>query len=374
MTGREKIAAAFSPEGAPEFPAVVCYPSIFERDHFADLTDLPWTYQHETDPEKQARLAEGLNAGADLDWFCMPLGYPREVQERVRIIEDAQGAFRVDTRTGERERLSPPVVSGTLRTSRDEAPSFDDLESFLAERVQPGAPFSGLPSGCEILPQRLAASLGRRKCPIMQLSSPLWGIGSILGYEQWFLYLATDPDPVFRACERLLGAVIQQVKLAAASGCEVIWIEDCMTDQIGPERFARLNLPLLRALTDAIRGEGMFSVYYYCGDPWPMWDWILDSGADALSLEESKKGFAIDIAEVVARVRGRMTVLGNLDAYEILELADGEALRAEIARQLAAGGRNGRRFIMSTGSPVTPGTPVRRVRDYVQIVRELGTG
>ena len=50
-----------------------------------------------------------------------------------------------------------------------------------------------------------------------------------------------------------------------------------------------------------------------------------------------------------------------------------EQLRAEIARQIAAGRRNGSRFIMSLGSPVTPRTPVDRVRLYCDLARELGS-
>ena len=99
---------------------------------------------------------------------------------------------------------------------------------------------------------------------------------------------------------------------------------------------------------------------------------MLDTGADALALEESKKGFVIDIADVVERVNGRMTVLGNLDSVGILEQAGDEALRAEIARQIAAGRRNGSRLIMSLGSPVTPDTPASRVRRYCDLTRQLG--
>ena len=100
---------------------------------------------------------------------------------------------------------------------------------------------------------------------------------------------------------------------------------------------------------------------------------ILSLGADALSLEESKKNFAIDIEDVVERVQGRCTVLGNLDAVDVLQNGSEEELQAEIARQIAAGRRNGSRFIMSLGSPVTPGTPVERVRSYCDLVHELGT-
>jgi uroporphyrinogen-III decarboxylase len=65
-------------------------------------------------------------------------------------------------------------------------------------------------------------------------------------------------------------------------------------------------------------------------------------------------------------------VLGNLDSIGVLENGSEAGLRAEIGRQLRAGRRNGSRFILSTGSPVTPRTPVSRVRRYCEMARELG--
>ena len=145
-----------------------------------------------------------------------------------------------------------------------------------------------------------------------------------------------------------------------------------MTDMISPAAFARLNVTFLRPLVDEIRALGMRSIYYFCGDPTGKWEQLLAVGADALSLEESKKGFSIDIEDVVERVQGRCVVLGNLDAIHLLETGSENDLRAEIARQIAAGRRNGSRFIMSIGSPVTPGTSVGRVRLYCDLVHELG--
>jgi len=99
---------------------------------------------------------------------------------------------------------------------------------------------------------------------------------------------------------------------------------------------------------------------------------LLAVGADALSLEESKKGFVIDIEEVVERAQGKCAVLGNLDAVGVLQDGTEEELRAEIERQIAAGRKNGNRFVMSIGSPVTPGTSVERVRLYCDLVHDLG--
>ena len=78
----------------------------------------------------------------------------------------------------------------------------------------------------------------------------------------------------------------------------------------------------------------MKSIYYYCGDPTGKWDHILSVGADALALEESKKAFTIDIEDVVERVQGRCTLLGNLDAVGILQNGSEKQLRTEISRQI----------------------------------------
>jgi uroporphyrinogen-III decarboxylase len=162
------------------------------------------------------------------------------------------------------------------------------------------------------------------------------------------------------------------VRQAAALGAAGIWIEECFTDLISPAAFEALNVPVLRQLIAEIRSAGMKSIYYYCGDPAGKWDQILSMGMDAVSLEESKKGFAIEIQEVAERVRGRCALLGNLDAVGVLQDGSDQQLRTEIARQIAVGRANRGRFIMSLGSPVTPDTPAPRVRQYLELSRQLG--
>jgi uroporphyrinogen-III decarboxylase len=93
----------------------------------------------------------------------------------------------------------------------------------------------------------------------------------------------------------------------------------------------------------------------------------MDTGADALALEESKKHFTIDIADVAELVDGRMALFGNVDAIGLMESSSDADLQAEIARQCEAGVRNGRRFVLCTGSPITPRTPLARVRTYTDM-------
>lgn len=368
MTGTEKILAALSPDGSPETPVVICYCGIFERDHLADLTALPWWHDESPDPAVRAAFRTSVVRATDLDWYESRGGASLAEQAAVSLREEADGIYRLDARTGARHRLEPPVVSGTLSTARGNEPEIDDVDAFLAERVPAPAPFAGLEAGRDELPVRLRAALPD-KFALTWSATPLWLLAGTMGYEEWFYHLAHDPAPLLRAADRLLQGQLHGIAAAAAMGVDGVWIEDCLTDQIGPERLRRYHLPHLRALTDAIRAAGMASFYYFCGNPWPAFDVLLESGADALSLEESKKGFTIDIADVVDRVAGRMAVLGNLDAIDLLEHGSTADLAAEIARQRAAGHRNGNRFIQSTGSPVTPSTSVSRVREYAALAR-----
>lgn len=118
----------------------------------------------------------------------------------------------------------------------------------------------------------------------------------------------------------------------------------------------------------------MKSIYYYCGDPASRWDLILLdrrrrrlAGGEQEELHDRRRGLRGRPHRRAARI------LGNLDAVGVLQDADEAGLRREIAR------RSGRRaaatgsFVMSIGSPVTPDTPVERVRLYCEMARGLGS-
>ena len=176
-------------------------------------------------------------------------------------------------------------------------------------------------------------------------------------------------DLVVYASERLLERQLHSIRVAAAMGARAIWIEECFTDMIHPDEFAALNVPMIARMVEAIRAEGMKSIYYFCGNPAGRLDHILSTCADALAFEESKKGFDIDIDQLAEYVDGRCVLFGNLDAVGVLQNGTDDELRLEIQRQIAAGRRNRSRFVMSVGSPVTPLTPPERLKLYCELSR-----
>jgi len=379
MTGREKIEAAFSPEGTPEFAAVIPYEGIYIRDHWDELTSLPWWYAFETDLERQLAWRREVIRRTGQDWCSMSPFPPRETRETTSIVQEDGEVYQVDRRSGSRRLLVRPSVGGMAAPGEILSPHparLPEVPEELDGLLPIPSPFEAEAfsrSGRGDLADALLREFGHELFPISCVSSPLWSCYGLWGFEGMMTMTLDRPDLVRYACNRFLKSAERDVHRAAALGVAGIWIEDCMTDMVSPADFESLNVHFLRRLADVIRSLGLRSIHYFCGNPAGKWDPLLSTGVDALSLEEGKKGFTIDIAEVVDRVNGQCAVLGNLDALGLLDHGSDMELRDEIARQLEAGRRNRGRFVMSLGSPVTPGTRVGRVRRYIDLAHELGT-
>ncbi len=64
------------------------------------------------------------------------------------------------------------------------------------------------------------------------------------------------------------------------------------------------------------------------------------------------------------------SLFSNIDPIKVLQDGTDAELEAEIHRQIDAG-RRARGFIVSTGSPITPATPLPRVQRFLEIVRNI---
>ncbi|MCM8758368.1 MAG: uroporphyrinogen decarboxylase family protein [Candidatus Omnitrophica bacterium] len=378
MTGKEKILSAFSKEGTTEFPVVICYEGIFIRDHWSELTSYPWYTVHLPDLSSQIACYSEIHSKINQDWFVVYPFYSHEERNsiRVKIFDDSIQIF--DTTTGSTRHISKPTVggwsvSGQIQSVRIEKlpETISELEKILPEKPGKFNKEKFLNEGRHQLAQSLIR-LFPEKMPLCHIASPLWKLYGLVGFEGMMTLIATNPELVLYACERFLEISINYVQQEAAIGAQLIWIEECLTDMISPAAFERFNVPFMKRLVNAIRETGAKSIYYYCGNPWDRIDKILQIGADALAFEEGKKGFEIDIEKIADVVAGRAVILGNLDAINLLPHADEKTLAKEIERQMKAGIKNKRRFIMSTGSPVTPETSIAQVQLYCELARKIG--
>lgn len=370
MTGKEKIRAALSKDGVSKFAAVIPYEKIYIRDKWSELTSCPWWYASEPSIEKQIQWRSEIASALGQDWIDL-IGLPSKYHRDNMRIEQRDGdIYLTDTLTGNEKKLSPPKVSGRETFVAESvhpenmADTFEEIDS----RIKPAARSE---YKSDELADAITTGFARDLYTVSRVNTPLWSCYGLWGFEGLMEIIATKPELVKYACQRYLEHAIESVRKASALGVECMWLEECLTDQISPDDFKRINLPVVRRLVEEIHSVGMKGIYYFTGSPKGKWNLLLDSGADALSLEEGKKGWDVNIEEAANIVQGRVALLGNLDAIGILQDGSEESLRLEIKRQLSAGRLNKNRFVMSLGSPVTPGTPADRVRLYCDMVHEL---
>jgi len=379
MTGRDKVLAAFSESGTGEIPVMIPYEGIYMRDRWDELTSCPWYYQLDTDIDKQLQWRREIWEWVHHDFVGVYPYYGRDERDKYVVESRPDGVYRINRSTGVEKEYEKPAVGGYDPSAKSAsinplvpADTGDELDKLIY--VSPDEEIdAGIAAGSGDMAAAIFNGYGVDLCPMSHVSSPLWSCYDIWGFEGMMTRMLTDPDLVHYACKRFRDKLLQDIKSYSQIGTQVIWIEECCMDQISPDIYRSLCLPYLRDVTDAIRGTGLKSIHYFTGAPGGKWDILLDTGADALSLEESKKGFEIDIEDVVDLVKGRMTLLGNLDTVEVLERGSETTLRAEMNRQISAGRRNGSKFIMSLGCPVTPDTTPERVRLYCDLTTEISS-
>jgi hypothetical protein len=375
MTGRERMEAAFSPNGTTETPAVLsCYEDIFQTDHWDGLTRCPWWYEIDPHVGRQMLWRREAIRTTGEDWFRLPFCAPREEREGERILEQGGKVFWTDMASGEKQELRQPPPGGWPQQGYATPRSLPETPEAV-DRAIPIPDEDDLTyvrtEGRDALACSLLAEFGGTLLPNHRTQSPLLFCADLWGFEDMMVNIVTRPDLVKHACERYLVLVQRRVRRASLLGAEAVWVVDGLSDMISAPDFQALGLPYLQVVIEEIGRLSMRSVYYFTGDPAGKLDLILSLGADAVAFEEPKKGFDIDIVEVARTVRGRCTLFGNLDAVGVLQDGTDEQLRNEVKSQLAAAPLNEGRFVMSIGSPVTPGTSVARARLFCDLVHEL---
>jgi uroporphyrinogen-III decarboxylase len=352
------------------FPVVACYTGILLRDHWEQITTRPWWILEGIDLPGRLAVEEDFQDKLDPDWVTCGMIRPRDWRENHEIQCEGGRVFVVDKTTGEKTEICRPPPGGNkismLQKPRIESRrDAEGLVDVTEERVF-------RENGSLDLVRLFNGRFGREKLLFTHIGTPFWSVLlSYFGLGGMLRGLFRMPDLIHEILEEVTRAKIETIRAYSSEGVECFWIEECLTSasEISKTQYHDFVLPYTKRLNDEIRRLGGRSVYYICGDVRDRIDLVIETGPDCISLEESKKNFEIDIEWVDREVDGRSCIFGNLDSIGVLQDGTGGELRSEIRRQIGVGRRHGK-FVMSLGSPVTPKTPVERIREYVDISRE----
>jgi beta-phosphoglucomutase-like phosphatase (HAD superfamily) len=202
-------------------------------------------------------------------------------------------------------------------------------------------------------------------------SSPYNALLGMLGFQGMMTAMVEAPDLVHQILESQLPRPAAHLLAARRLGIGIMFVEECLAsaDLISPRMYLEFSFPYTRRTLQFYEELGFRTVLYFSGNLMPFLSYLRDLPWTALSFEENRKNYGIDLAEV-RRVMGPDRVLfGNVDAHWLAAASDQEVLN-EARRQVALAGAAGN-FVLSVGSPFTPETRLERVRFFCEATQMI---
>ncbi len=367
-SGKEKMLTAMGEGRAAESPVVIPYLEILVRDHWEQVTDVPWWSVRSGDIDAKLQVARDLQDELDIDWVPARLCEDRQWRDRHEVRTRGRRAFLVDRQTETETELEKEPVGGLL-THRTEniVHAIEDIDRLVE-----------VPSADEIIAggrldyaEAVVREFGGSLFVVGNVPDPFWGMSRCFGIYDMLSNLVERPEWSERLLERNTLASLEVAEAYARVGVDGLFLGSgyCSSDLISLEHFRRFAAPYTERIIRRVNELGMKSIHYFCGDVSDRLDNLVSMAPTCIALEEDKKQYGLEIGWIDEVVGGRVCLFGNVDAIGVLQDGTCEEMQAEAERQLEVGRRSGR-FVMSLGSPVTPSTPVRKVREFIDLTRE----
>jgi len=371
VTSKQCMLAALEGKLPQRFPVVTPYSYLMQCDHWTELTGQPpWTYYQwlYATPEVHLEGYRVLACKLPFDWLEPVEAPSREEREAVRFEARDGKYFLINTRTGAIWELNVdlPHRAGPANEKRR---VFDRRDVTELVKITPAE--SSISRGHGDYVAAVVEAFGKEKFILNGgVTGTFWNCTWYLGMTNLFAALRDESDLVEYLSRKLLEQNIERIRTLAARGGDGIYIDDAITtnDLISVADYEHFSMPYMREMIKEAHSLGQKVILIYFGGIADRVEQILSLEPDGLLMETSMKRYVNDLESISAQVKGRTCMFGNIDPVGIVQKGTDEQLREEVQRQVRIGRSIGS-FVISTGSPITPLTPVPRIRQFIDMAR-----
>ena len=190
-----------------------------------------------------------------------------------------------------------------------------------------------------------------------------------LGFEKGLMAFYDYPDGMRYLLERCYEEQLEWAKAYTEVGAHAYIISESYIspDLVDPYIYRKFIKGIHRDYFKEIENMGLIPICMFWGDINPILEDLTEINIKALMMEESKKGFIIDIEKIRKQIGDRVCIFGNIDSINLLYNGTLEEIRKEVIKQ-AKGAKNN--FIIANGSPITMGTPEENIKSLINAVKE----
>jgi len=315
------------------------------------------------------------------DWIEVGLGSSKAWAGRTEIVsrdgvlcyEDKQTGICVPMHAismpyGDELLSDATLVSGDIWDISEQISSHEDVEALMPIMSAE----EWLARGDFDLPLKVVAEYGDQYFISTILDTPYSDSYEFLGFRGMMVFQRRNPELFQFLLHRRLMQSKEVMAAWAATGIHGVYVEEVFSgaDVISPKSYEQFVFAYNQPYFQHMRKLGMLPIHYVCGDVIPRLEHMVEYDIAAVAVEESKKGFRIDIADVIECVAGRKAVFGNIDAVRFGIHATAEEMSEEVTRQAGIGAQ-AHGFIASTGSPFPLETDPRMVDALVTAAHSI---
>lgn len=199
------------------------------------------------------------------------------------------------------------------------------------------------------------------------------GRENFLGDVNYFRAMVKNPPFIDRANEFLLDYQLKYMRNCVELGVDIFWVNGdwAMTERpmVSRQFTERFLAPPLKKLVDFAHGRGVPVIKHTDGNIWPIYDTIIDAGADGLHPIDPMAG--MDIGEAKSRFGDKICLCGNVSCAFSLVSGTEEEVRQETREVIRKAGKGGGLICMSSNS-IHSGVNPKNYLAMVRAIREFG--
>jgi len=374
MNEKERLHATLEGKPVDRLPVTVLYNMLYHNDHFNELTGQPpwqWAQWLYSEPEEHLRLFSAIHEKAPFEILQPHTAPPREERQNSRFIEKYGQHFRYNVKFDMYTPLNTLSGHANDYIANEEQYIVDikDINDYI--EITPAEEL--IAQGLNDYAEAIVKAYGKDHFILTGgVIGTIYSCGAYVGQTNTFILMRENPSLIDYLCVKITEKNIEQIRRIAAVGGDAIYIDDATAtnDMISVHDYETFSLPYMKTMVNEIHRLGHKAILLYYGGIADRLEQIASIGADGLSMETSMKNYVNDVEAIVKKIGDRVTVFGNIDPYGVLEKGSDEELETEMRRQAQAG-RQGRGFVMCTGSPITVNTPLSRVQLFLELGKKV---
>ena len=196
---------------------------------------------------------------------------------------------------------------------------------------------------------------------------------SLLGDVKYFTAMKRNPELIDRVNDIVLKYYLGYVKNSIDLGADLVFVTGDWAMTNGPmasiEMTRRFIAPSFARIAEYCHSRGIPCMKHSDGNIWPLFDIILESGADAVHPIDPMGG--MDMGEVKAKYGDKVCLMGNVSCAFSLVSGTPDEVRAETKEVIRKGGEGGGLICMSSNS-IHSGVKPANYLAMLEAVREWG--